>query len=458
MTTPEPAASATHLLRQRRARSPSFAATCLTLLLAVFAVGCRTKYQTAALEAGDLYAAGQLQEAAEKLRATLQGAPGETALRLDLATVLLATGDVDGALQQWRTARDEIDSHADAAAGDAVKAVALDDAVRHYQAPGHEQVMCRVMLALASLAGDATDAHSFALQAQQRQEELRHRSEANGADASDSYRPLAIASYLQGTLAESTWHDFDGAARAYRLVSQARPQLRSIHDDLQRAQHGVPCAQGHGVVYVVAMVGRGPARVPREETVTSDALLVADRIVSALGTYSVPPTLAPIRVPAVVVPGGPPTSIIATLDGVRLGETATVTDVGELALRAWEAERAVVVGRAVARRIIKKAAVVAAKDAIGIQHPLGQLAFDLAGSAWEATERVDTRCWQTLPREIQIARCELPVGVHEIQLQTASGGRSGTPAVCRCNVRDAESAYLIAFAPGNAVQSVVASR
>ena len=35
---------------------------------------------------------------------------------------------------------------------------------------------------------------------------------------------------------------------------------------------------------------------------TSDALLIADRLLSAAGDHTLPPTLAPVKVPTIVVP------------------------------------------------------------------------------------------------------------------------------------------------------------
>ena len=71
---------------------------------------------------------------------------------------------------------------------------------------------------------------------------------------------------------------------------------------LREPVSGVHSRPGQGVIYVFAMVGRGPYKVEVAEQPTSDALLIADRIVSAVGPYKLPPTIAPIKIPDIVVP------------------------------------------------------------------------------------------------------------------------------------------------------------
>ena len=111
---------------------------------------------------------------------------------------------------------------------------------------------------------------------------------------------------------------------------------------------------------------------------------------------------------------------------------------------------AIVRPRAVARRVVKKAAVYGTKSATGIQkNSLSGLAFDLAGVAWEATESADTRCWGLLPDKIQVLRVELPAGEHLVGLSPLGpqGEITASPAMQRVTVSDARNTYMLANFP-----------
>src|SRR5207244_2839621 len=127
--------------------------------------------------------------------------------------------------------------------------------------------------------------------------------------------------------------------------------------ELERVKQGRHSAKGNGVLYVFALVGRGPYKEEHMEIPTTAGLLVADRILSATAHQSVPPTVAPIKVPRVVTPPNEVRAVAVAVDGCAKGETETLTDVGRLAVQQGEAVYPNVLGRAVARRVVKKAVV-----------------------------------------------------------------------------------------------------
>jgi len=183
------------------------------------------------------------------------------------------------------------------------------------------------------------------------------------------------------------------------------------------------------------------------ERPTSDALLIADRIVSAVGPYHVPPTLAPIKVPDVHVPPSDIDSVLVSVDGRGIGPTDSLADIALLAESTFRADRNAIVARAVARRVIKKATVVTAKNSMGANN-MTSLGMDLAGIAWEATESADTRCWGLLPRDIQVLRVETPVGTRSLRLSPALGGqRMGGARDIDVPVYDGRNTYVLAWFP-----------
>ena len=125
-----------------------------------------------------------------------------------------------------------------------------------------------------------------------------------------------------------------------------------------------------------------------------------------------------------------------------------LTDVHQLAATTLNEKRSEVIARAVARRIVKKGAIYAAKDKLDVGSDWASLAMDAAGVLWEATESADTRCWGLLPREIQILRLELPAGTHELSLEPVTAGTPVAPAAaCRIDVADGQNTYVVSCWP-----------
>jgi len=178
-------------------------------------------------------------------------------------------------------------------------------------------------------------------------------------------------------------------------------------------------------------------------------MLVADRILSQVLKQELTPTLAPIKVP-IVVPGRSIISNVAVeTDGEQLGETATITDVSEFAVQQNEANMPEILGRAVVRRALKKAAMYSVKENVSAhKSPGADIALTLAGIAWEATENADTRCWGLLPDQIQVLRVELPVGDHELQLNPLLAGKeTGVSQTVNVRIEDGRNTYIMATIP-----------
>lgn len=431
---------------------------CWGLLLCCLATGCRSGQQLAT--ARDQYYHGAFSESLTTLQSIRDSNKKSSVVSdLDLAMVHLAAGETDEAESLLLDARGTLDENqaVDPVAG--TISYITDDTHRQYRGWGYEQVMIRAMLTLASVMSDAVDAEAYALQAQEKQQKLQQAAiDAGTLDADKHYQPLAFAPYMRGVLRETNYRDYDDASRAYRLVSEIQPSFAPAEVDIARADSGTHSQPGHGVLYVFALVGQGPQRVAKKAPVTSDVLLVADRIVSAVGKYSVPPTMAPIEIPAVAIPDTPIDTVYISAGDQSLGLTQTITDIGQMAVQQYEAEKTDLLVRAVARRIVKKSAVAAGKDAFGIQDPMLQLIVDLAGSAWEATEKTDTRCWSLLPREIQVLRAELPIGTHTINLQAFGRGSplQLQPMARTVEIEDGRNTYLLATAPNDRVIALAA--
>ncbi len=431
---------------------------CLLTVASLALGGCARSLHTID-SAREAFVAGKVDDARQVLTelAEAQDRFSDSA-SLDLAILDLAAGSHGAAEARLRGLRDRFDTLSKVSPLTEAASMVTDDTVRTFRPAGYEEVMVRTMLAICSLAGDASDAESYAMQAAMKQSELAQVAEDRGLlDAGQVYQPIALAPYLRGMLREATHHDYDDAARAYRLVSTVRPQFVPAQADIARASGGTHSAPGNGVLYVIACVGRGPVLRETTAPTTSTALSIASSVLNAETNQKedekvggvVLPNIASVKIPEVVVPSSNIAAVATRINGTLFGATQTLTDVTELATRQAEAERPWTIARAVIRRASKESAVATVGDSLGLDGTAGSLFHFAAASAWSGVERADTRCWGLLPREIQVLRAELPAGSHQVQLEPL--GPHGQPIAAGLNkqvdVMDGDNHYLIVIAP-----------
>lgn len=370
-------------------------------------------------------------------------------LKLERALIDLSAGRAKQAENTLREVRDHFDVFEQKDLGESALSYLADDNQRAYPGEDYERVLIRCFLALSNLMHDGSDATAYALQVGQKQEQIML---AAGQDAAKNpklrYKRVALGAYLHGALQEATHRNYDDVARSIQLVVNWEPHFKFGQQDLERATHGRHSAPGHGVLYVITLVGRGPFKEERAERATSDALLIADRIFSAVGKHSLPPTLAPIKMPVVCRSPSRIETVKVAIDGQAVGQTETITDVGQMAVDQFEAIKSEIMARAIVRRVVKKGAIYAAKEAAKVEHPLAELALDGVGVAWEATESADTRCWGLLPDKIQVLRIELPAGAHQLTLRAGmTSAASGSEATERVQIADGRNSYVLATFP-----------
>lgn len=431
---------------RRRGRSPRGSrwiglALCALLVL----TGCQTHVKQLQLLRSAYYSNNLDQAATIASKEIKRRKTDADVLKLELALVDLTAGRAKQAEQSLREVRDHFDVFEEKSVSESVMSYLTDDNKRAYAGEDYERVLIRCFLALSNLMQDGSDANAYALQVGQKQDQIML---AGGPDTAKNpklkYKRVALGAYLHGALQEQTHRNYDDVARSIQLVVNWEPSFKFGAQDLDRATNGRHSAPGNGVLYVFTLVGRGPYKEERSERATSDALLVADRILSVIGKHSLPPTLAPIKVPVVCRGRCRASNIKVSIDGAAVGQTETLTDVSQMAIDQYDAIKAEVMARAIVRRVVKKGAIYAAKEAARVDQPLVELALDGVGVAWEATESADTRCWGLLPDRIQVLRVELPAGSHNLGLR-ANGGSSDSN--CRVMIEDGRSAFVLATFP-----------
>ena len=375
---------------------------------------------------------------------------------LDRAILQLTAGKPAEAEQTLRVVRDRFDKLEQRSYADKAKALLTDDRQLNYAGEEYERILIRVMLALSNLMHSGGDVPAYALQITSKQQEFLQASKQvkeNPNQQPIDYTPLtkqlAIGSYLRAAVLESSPLDYDDVSRCRVQVANWQPDFRDAKIDLARAETGRHSSPGHGVVYVISLVGEGPYKEEAIEAPTTVALLIADRILSAIGKYELPPNVAPVRVPRVVRPHQTLDSIEVSDGQGPLGSTATIMHVSNLAIEQNRLEKDQIIARAVARRIAKKGAVYAMKDGLNVERsPELDLLLTIAGVAWEATERADTRCWSLLPDRIQVLRLELPAGPQVLKLTPKKlSGINGVPVAVDVNVENGRTSFVLGSFP-----------
>lgn len=434
------------------------------LLPVLLGVGCAT-HADRLQGVRHAYFTGDMVTARAKIEEALKKHPRETeVLQLERATVLLSEGEAKEAEQLFRQVRDRFDHLEQKDAAELALSMLTDDQQLAYAGEDYEKVLVRVYCALANLMGDGQDAGAYALQVAAKQDEIIQKGTGpDGKNPKTAYQRVAMGAYLHAMLREATHQNYDDAARSLERVREWSPNFQLVKYDLERVKTGRHSSPGHGVLYVIGLVGQGPYKEERAEIVTQASLLIADRILSATGKHTLPPTLAPVKVPRIICPMNPIGGLEVSVGGKVCGRTETLTDVGQMAKQQADAMLPYVIARAVARRVVKKAAIYGIKEATlpGQDAQLANLALDVAGVVWEATESADTRCWGLLPDKIQVCRVELPIGQHELVLTPFSthGGQIGGADRRMIEIADGRNTYVLATCPvGPVTGRVVVSK
>lgn len=430
----------------------------LHALLAVVAsaalVGCAT-HADKLQDIRAAYNSGNVSATKTKLDAAIAKNGNDVdVLKLDRAMLLLSEGKPRDAELILREVRDRFEEKEGKDLAEGALSMLTDDQRLAYAGEDYEKVLIRVMLSLCNLLGDGSDAAAYALQVNQKQQLIIEKSKSKDNDGKNlkaSYKFVPAGPYLFAALREETHTNYDDVARSLELVAKWQPDFAPAKQDLERAKNGHHSKPGHGVVYVFTLVGRGPYKEERVEIASTAALLIADRLLTAAGKQSLPPTIAPIKIPRVVRPiHNQIASVNVNVIGHPGGATQTITDIGQMATEQCEALMPEVLARAVVRRVVKKGIVYGAKEAIGTdKSQMSSLALNAAGVVWEATESADTRCWGLLPDKIQVLRLELPAGEHNMILQALgrNGSGIGPAETTKVQVRDGRNTYVVANFP-----------
>jgi hypothetical protein len=406
--------------------------------------------------ANDLVAAERL--AAEGVK---KDSSNRSTLLLEQAIVQLSSGQPKLAEQTLRKARDHFNEVEEQFLKGGAASYVSDDTSRTYAGEDYERVLIRAFLALSNLMHDGGDAEAYSLQLMDKQEQFIAAAQARQpkpkpgepVSAPLEFSRVALAPYMRGILREATHLNYDDAERSFVTVANWQPGFQPARNDIDRAAHGAHSHPGHGVLYVFAMTGRGPMKYEADEVGSTVGLLVAGEVAGAASGQRVTPNIMPVKVPKLIAGDNQIEGVLVGINGQSIGQTATLTNISQLAIQQYEAIYPEIITRAVSRRVVKKGTVYAGKSMTGGSNGnLIGLAWDAAGLVWEGTEDADLRCWSLLPDRIQVLRVELPAGEFDVQLQAKmvtpwGPAQPGRIATQRVRIHDGRNTYMLGNFP-----------
>ena len=156
--------------------------------------------------------------------------------------------------------------------------------------------------------------------------------------------------------------------------------------------------KGKGEVVLIMHNGLSPQR--DQMTIMSHSPMMNGNVKIALPTYPNPPVYVD--------------QMRLTVAG-KSQTLETVENMDGLARAALDDDIVGITARAVARAVIKKKT----EKEVGEQNAFAQFALMIVN---HATEIADTRCWNTLPQEVQLSRVFLPAGQHDLKVEVYGQG------------------------------------
>ena len=486
----------------RRPQSSSFRrlrrlAQALTLAALTTSTGCQTwqKSHEAAIAhfgAGDLeISRTTLQESQQKFRSEKQ------MLELDQGILDLASGDVRQAETRFRTLRHELEDLEQKDVTEQASSMMTDSRAVAFSGRDFERRMILNMALLTSVLGDSQDAFAYSIQVTEAANARRTvladavkktadstvvaEASPDGTTLSD-VTPASFASESKPTAIVPSPLDQPLAFSAY-LAAMVQSEQPSRYQETQQAlddvgfwnpafsrhvaassagDFGVRCQPGNGTLHVITLVGKAPRWVSESANATSASLLIADRIISFTGKHTLPPTIAAVKIArpepcSNTLPVGSVRCFV-THDGASPGAApsplsfSTIVDLNEAAEASYREHRDEVIAQAIARRVVKKGAVYVLKETQKIhRNSLVDLGVNVAGVAWEAMEKADTRSWRLLPARIDVARTELPAGDWSTSLQLNGYDAHGSAQTIPVHIENGRNTCIVVLIPEKAL-------
>ncbi len=379
-------------------------------------VGCASYSSQFAPIATDL-AAGQVDQALELLDQENPPSRNQLLWLMNRGMLLRMEGDFTTSNQEFSAAKQLVEKLDALSLREQTTSLVINDTTKSYGGEPYEQVMLNVYSALNYLdLGEPDDARVEVLQADLRLEELADKEIGALSETDPFTRYLSGIIYEQGGEYSDAMIAYRRAYQAYQEHSEYYP-LRvpdQLKIDLLRSseriglkdenrqyqeQFGISSwqtaesLQQQGELIFLFHNGLAPIKVERSGMfpVIGEGYLVSIAFPQYLRRQ----------------PGYSSARLL--INGQEI-ETVLVENIEELAIAELAKNMPVIIARTVARAAIKYTA----SHEVGKQNDLAGLLVNIAGAL---TERADTRSWQSLPADIQLARVPLAPGQYDLEVE-----------------------------------------
>lgn len=394
---------------------------------------------------------------------------------LNRSVLLLMAGRPDETVRELEQVRTSLDHLAQPDLFEQTQSALRDDNAVSWSGREFERRMVDSLQLLAAMAGHSDDTLAFAT----RSMAVVHADELelglssvtpDDIEAENSQQEVApgnfavnrVAAWLAAAAYSERIQDSD---LADRIIHQAAAWQQPADEYLSgMSTLGTRTSRGSGTLQVVTLAGRISGWEAARIEPTSTALLIADRILSATGDHTLPPTVSSVSIarPCQQMSFEPWRTQIVTSDGVTV-QGRPLIDLNRTAWDSWLATRDQQIARAVVRRIAKKSTVYTAKDSLQVQKNSGvDLLLNFAGVLWESIEKPDLRYWELLPAIIEVAQVELPAGQHQVTLQTVLADSESKPVINQLQlpvtIEDGNNTFVVCFRPHTRLNVVPAQQ
>lgn len=414
-------------------------------------------------------------------------------LELDHGIIDLASGNVAQAEARFRTLRRELEHLEQKDVTEQASSLITDSRAVAFSGRDFERRMILNMALLTSILGDGQDAFAYSLQvteaASARRVLLAEAAKKNAVSdavadtaprdsvpqqvtpasfsstpvpaeitASRVDQPLAFSAYLAAMVQSEQPSRQLETQQALEDIGFWNPTFTRQDESVSRGDFGVRCQAGHGTLHVITLIGKAPRWVSESAAPTTVALLIADRIVSCTGKHTLPPTIAAVKIArpepsGSILPVGSVKCSVAPAAADSDSSSAALTfstlvNLNEVAEASYQEHRDEAIAQAIARRILKKGAVYVLKETQKIhRNSLVDFGINVAGVAWEAMEKADTRSWRLLPARIDIARTELPEGDWSTVLRLDAGSASRSTQTVPVHIQNGRNTTIVVLIP-----------
>lgn len=424
------------MMRGLFSKSGVDAAVAAALLSGIALAGCRSSYKEALAARQDIRG-GTGDYAFQRASAMARDSSDSALGKLELARIDMLRGDFAASsavlgphLEEYFVESTEGPIlKTGKIAGNIMASTIRDDRAIPYETPGFEMLfaLCYQAFNLYQ-TGDSGNAGVYLRRATTAQEQMKEKYESEHPEKAEKSENAANAAKASSQIEARLASVASGARASYEnaLAWYLAGLVFSIDADDGNAE----LAFGQAAAICPALAGFAAAPPGEGVDVT---VVYEESLVDLQEPMKIPlpfgGTLWSVDFPVYGAPARPPSRIAVEAGGGLAAECVPAVNVQALAYRTLRDRIPAIAARNVARAAVKIAAQQVANHIntgntyTDLALQLGVLAFNVFGTA---TDEADTRCWQTLPEHVHIARVRCPPGAASLTVRNAGTGKSCT--------------------------------